>query len=34
VCTYDAPYEAVAAIKGHVAFYPNRVEISEVVPTV
>ncbi len=33
VWTYDQPYEAVAAIKDHVAFYPNRVEISETVPT-
>ena len=27
VWTYEAPYEAVAAIKDHVAFYPDRVEI-------
>ena len=33
VGTYEAPYEAVAAVKDHVAFYPNRVEISEAVPT-
>jgi len=33
VWTYEAPYEAVAAIKDRVAFYPNRVEISEAVPT-
>ena len=33
VWAYDAPYEAVAAIKGHVAFYPNRVDIAEAVPT-
>jgi uncharacterized protein (DUF427 family) len=33
VWTYDEPYQAVAAIKGHLAFYPNRVEISEAVPT-
>ncbi|MDF9715688.1 DUF427 domain-containing protein [Nocardioides sp. ChNu-153] len=25
---YDAPYDAVAPIAGHVAFYPNQVEIS------
>ena len=25
---YDDPYPAVAEIKGHVAFYPNRVELS------
>jgi uncharacterized protein (DUF427 family) len=30
VWTYEAPYEAVAAIKGHVAFYPNRVDSIEV----
>lgn len=30
VWTYEAPYPAVAAIKDHVAFYPNRVDaISE-----
>jgi uncharacterized protein (DUF427 family) len=27
VWTYDNPYDAVAAIAGHVAFYPDRVEI-------
>lgn len=26
VWTYEAPYDAVAAIKDHVAFYPNRVD--------
>jgi uncharacterized protein (DUF427 family) len=25
---YDAPYEAVAEIAGHVAFYPDRVQIE------
>ncbi len=25
---YDQPYPAVAEIKGHVAFYPDRVEIA------
>ena len=25
---YDDPYQAVAEIKGHVAFYPDRVELS------
>lgn len=25
---YDTPYDAVAPIAGHVAFYPNQVEIS------
>ena len=30
VWTYEAPYAAVAAIKGHLAFYPHRVdEIKE-----
>jgi uncharacterized protein (DUF427 family) len=29
VWTYDAPYPAVAAIAGHVAFYPDRVTITE-----
>jgi uncharacterized protein (DUF427 family) len=28
VWTYEDPREAVAAIKDHVAFYPNRVEIT------
>ncbi|MES2033850.1 MAG: DUF427 domain-containing protein [Pseudomonadota bacterium] len=27
VWTYEAPFEAVAAIKDHLAFYPDRVEI-------
>lgn len=26
VWTYEAPYEAVAAIKDHLAFYPDRVD--------
>jgi uncharacterized protein (DUF427 family) len=26
VWTYEAPYDAVAQIKDHVAFYPNRVD--------
>ena len=26
VWTYEAPYPAVAAIAGHVAFYPDRVD--------
>jgi len=26
VWTYEAPYEAVAAIKDHIAFYPERVD--------
>jgi uncharacterized protein (DUF427 family) len=25
---YDSPYPAVAEIEGHVAFYPDRVQIS------
>ncbi|WP_271167723.1 DUF427 domain-containing protein [Hansschlegelia plantiphila] len=29
VWSYEAPYDAVAAIKGHLAFYPDRVEITE-----
>jgi uncharacterized protein (DUF427 family) len=27
--TYEAPYPAVAAIKDHLAFYPNRVDSIE-----
>ena len=26
IWTYEDPYAAVAAIKGHLAFYPNRVD--------
>ncbi len=29
VWTYEAPYPAVAAIKDHLAFYPDRVEITQ-----
>ena len=29
VWTYEDPYDAVAAIAGHVAFYPDRVTIAE-----
>lgn len=29
VWTYEAPYEAVAAIKNHLAFYPDRVDSIE-----
>lgn len=29
VWTYEEPYPAVAAIGGHVAFYPDRVTIEE-----
>src|SRR5436309_4353075 len=34
VWTYEDPYPAIAQIKGHVAFYPDRVdEIAEQLPT-
>ena len=34
VWTYEDPYPAVAQIKGHIAFYPDRVdEIGEQLPT-
>jgi uncharacterized protein (DUF427 family) len=29
VWSYQQPYDAVAAIKGHLAFYPNKVEIEQ-----
>ena len=29
VWTYEAPYEAVVAIKDHLAFYPDRVDTIE-----
>lgn len=29
VWTYEAPHEAVAAIKDHLAFYPDRVDAIE-----
>ncbi len=32
VWTYEAPYEAVAAIKNHLAFYPDKVEVTEEYP--
>jgi uncharacterized protein (DUF427 family) len=32
VWTYEAPYAAVAAIKDHVAFYPDRVDSIEQTP--
>ena len=32
VWTYEAPYEAVAAIKDHLAFYPDRVDAIEINP--
>lgn len=28
IWTYEQPYPAVAAIAGHVAFYPNKAEIQ------
>ncbi|HTX63108.1 MAG TPA: DUF427 domain-containing protein, partial [Acidimicrobiales bacterium] len=28
--TYERPYEAVAEIAGHAAFYPDRVRISSI----
>jgi uncharacterized protein (DUF427 family) len=31
VWTYEAPYPSVGEIKGHVAFYPDRVEKIEIV---
>lgn len=30
IWTYEQPYPAVAAIAGHVAFYPNKAEITVV----
>jgi len=32
VWTYEAPYDAVAAIKDHLAFYPDRVDGIELTP--
>lgn len=32
VWTYEAPYEAVAQIKDHLAFYPDRVDAIEQTP--
>jgi uncharacterized protein (DUF427 family) len=32
VWTYEDPYPGVAAIKGHLAFYPNRVDRIEELP--
>jgi len=28
IWTYEEPYPAVAAIAGHVAFYPDKVDIT------
>ncbi len=33
VWTYEDAYPAVAAIKGHLAFYPDRVDALEIVPS-
>ena len=30
VWTYEAPFDAVAMIKDHLAFYPDRAEITEI----
>jgi uncharacterized protein (DUF427 family) len=32
IWTYEMPYDAVAGIKDHVAFYPDRVDAIEVLP--
>jgi uncharacterized protein (DUF427 family) len=32
IWTYEAPFEAVAAIKDHLAFYPDRVDSLTVQP--
>lgn len=32
VWTYEAPYDAVAEIKDHLAFYPSRVDSIEEIP--
>lgn len=32
VWTYEAPYDAVAAIRDHLAFYPDRVDAIEEKP--
>lgn len=32
IWTYEAPHDAVAEIKDHVAFYPNRVDSIEELP--
>ena len=29
VWTYETPYDAVSAIKGRLAFYPDRVKVEE-----
>jgi uncharacterized protein (DUF427 family) len=32
VWTYEKPYEAMASIKEHLAFYPSRVDAIDVIP--
>ena len=32
VWTYEKPYETVASIKEHLAFYPSRVDAIELIP--
>jgi len=32
VWSYESPYEAMAPIKGHLAFYPDRVDAIEELP--
>lgn len=32
VWTYEAPFDAVAAIRNHLAFYPDRVDAIEELP--
>jgi uncharacterized protein (DUF427 family) len=32
IWTYESPFDAVAAIKDHLAFYPDRVDAIEVLP--
>ncbi|MBN3726593.1 DUF427 domain-containing protein [Burkholderia sp. Ac-20379] len=32
IWSYEAPYEAVAPIAGHFAFYPERVDAIEIAP--
>jgi uncharacterized protein (DUF427 family) len=32
VWTYEAPYESVADIRDHLAFYPDRVDSIEILP--
>jgi uncharacterized protein (DUF427 family) len=32
VWTYESPYASVAEIQGHLAFYPNRVDLIDLLP--